>query len=146
MESPSTHCHHLKNKNCKGINWKGDHHFAKSIGLEIRSSYKPKLKIVEWTKPEVGWIKINTDGASKGNPGVAGEGGIPRNEEGAVIFAFYEKLGESDNTFAEVFSLFKALQICQIEVSVSVSNLDVAVGVCLCFNSDVTVSVLMFQS
>ncbi|KAL0285321.1 UNVERIFIED_CONTAM: putative ribonuclease H protein [Sesamum radiatum] len=104
-----------KTKIAKGLNWKGDRHFAKSIGLDIGSSYKPKLKIVKWTKPEAGWIKINTDGASKGNPGVAGAGGIARNEEGAVIFAFYETLGEANNSFAEVFGLFKALQICQTE-------------------------------
>ncbi|KAL2227910.1 UNVERIFIED_CONTAM: putative ribonuclease H protein [Sesamum indicum] len=105
----------FKSKTTKRINWKGDRFVAKSMGLELGSQYKPKIKIVKWTKPELGWIKINTDGASKGNPGRAGAGGIARDEEGAVILAFYEVLGETNNTFAEVFALFKALQLCQTE-------------------------------
>lgn len=26
----------------------------------------------KWSKPEKGWVKINFDGASKGNPGISG--------------------------------------------------------------------------
>ncbi|KAL2248543.1 UNVERIFIED_CONTAM: putative ribonuclease H protein [Sesamum indicum] len=68
----------FKSKTTKRINWKGDRFVAKFMGLELGSQYKPKIKIVKWTKPELGWIKINTDGASKGNPGRAGAGGIAR--------------------------------------------------------------------
>ncbi|KAL2228320.1 UNVERIFIED_CONTAM: putative ribonuclease H protein [Sesamum indicum] len=105
----------FKSKTTKFINWKGDRYVAKSMGFELGSSYKPKTKIIKWTKPEPGWVKINTDGASKGNPGRAGAGGIARDEEGATTFAFYEILGETNNTFTEVFALFKALQLCRAD-------------------------------
>ncbi|KAL0393383.1 UNVERIFIED_CONTAM: putative ribonuclease H protein [Sesamum radiatum] len=70
---------------------------------------------VKWNKPDRGRIKINTDGASKGNPGPSGAGGIARDEKGVAIFAFYEFIGEATNMYAEIFGLFKALQVCQNE-------------------------------
>ncbi|KAL0407591.1 UNVERIFIED_CONTAM: putative ribonuclease H protein [Sesamum latifolium] len=55
------------------------------------------------------------DGASKGNPGPAGAGGIARNDKGEVIFAFYDFIREATNMYAEVYGLFKTLQVCQAE-------------------------------
>lgn len=38
--------------------------------FELIQRYRSKLtyKLVKWECPEAGWIKCNTDGASKGNP------------------------------------------------------------------------------
>lgn len=38
-----------------------------------------------WQKLEEGWIKINFDGASCGNPGLVGIGCVARNSEGEVV-------------------------------------------------------------
>jgi hypothetical protein len=40
--------------------------------------YKPPEHTIEehWSPPQPGFIKLNYDGASKGNPGQAGAGGI----------------------------------------------------------------------
>ena len=40
--------------------------------------YRPPWKNLEdrWKVPQNGFIKLNYDGASKGNPGQAGAGGI----------------------------------------------------------------------
>eukprot|EP01018_Ginkgo_biloba_P030762 Gb_31409 [translate_table: standard] len=46
-----------------------------------------------WCGPPIGWIKYNFDGAEKGNPSLAGEGGLCRNLEGAILGAFAEPLG-----------------------------------------------------
>lgn len=32
--------------------------------------------LVRWTKPRDGWVKLNTDGAVKGNPGSTSGGGL----------------------------------------------------------------------
>lgn len=37
---------------------------------------KREEKYIRWTHPREGWLKLNTDGASKGNPGNAGAGGL----------------------------------------------------------------------
>ena len=43
---------------------------------------------VSWLKPPFGWIKINTDGAARGAPGIAGAGGIFRDHRGIAIASF----------------------------------------------------------
>ncbi|KAL0287134.1 UNVERIFIED_CONTAM: putative ribonuclease H protein [Sesamum radiatum] len=58
-----------------------------------------------------GWYKL-TDGASKGNPGISGAGGILRDQLGKVIFAFQEPLGNATNTQAELSAIYRGLQIC----------------------------------
>ncbi|KAL0448795.1 UNVERIFIED_CONTAM: putative ribonuclease H protein [Sesamum latifolium] len=55
---------------------------------------------------------MNTDGASKGNPGISGAGGILRDQLGRVIFAFQEPLGNITNTQAELQAIHRGLQIC----------------------------------
>ncbi|KAK4397307.1 putative ribonuclease H protein [Sesamum angolense] len=94
------------------ISWKCDKYLASSMGFSVKIQHKIKVLKVNWDKPERGWVKINTDGASKGNPGISGAGGIVRNEEGVAILAFYEFIGQATNMFSEVFGLYKALQLC----------------------------------
>ena len=40
------------------------------------------MKQIRWEKPSNGWRKLNVDGASMGNLGKAGGGGLLRDEEG----------------------------------------------------------------
>ncbi|KAL0283502.1 UNVERIFIED_CONTAM: putative ribonuclease H protein [Sesamum radiatum] len=70
-----------------------------------------KATTVHWRKPQEGWYKLNTDGASKGNPGISGAGGILRDQLGKVIFAFQEPLGIATNTQAELSAIHRG-QIC----------------------------------
>ncbi|KAL0407597.1 UNVERIFIED_CONTAM: putative ribonuclease H protein [Sesamum radiatum] len=102
-----------RTKAASSVNWRGDSNLAYCMGFPTCVKRKTNLMTVKWYKPDRGWIKINTDGASKGNPGPAG--GIARDEKGMPIFAFYEFIGEATNMYAEVYGLFKALQICQTE-------------------------------
>ena len=39
---------------------------------------------IRWIPPEYGWMKINVDGASKGNPGEAGCDGLVREDSRAI--------------------------------------------------------------
>ncbi|KAL0294570.1 UNVERIFIED_CONTAM: putative ribonuclease H protein [Sesamum radiatum] len=71
-----------------------------------------KKQLLHWRKPPEGWYKLNTDGASKGNPGISGAGGILRDQLGKVIFAFQEPLGSATNTQAELSAIHRGLQIC----------------------------------
>lgn len=51
---------------------------AYAMKLEDNMVKKPTkvLLLVGWSFPPQGWVKLNTDGASKGNPGLAGAGGL----------------------------------------------------------------------
>ncbi|GFP93857.1 putative ribonuclease h protein at1g65750 [Phtheirospermum japonicum] len=71
-----------------------------------------KIIVVRWSKPPIGTIKINTDGASKGNTGEASAGGLARDHTARPIFAFHEYLGQHTNTFAELHAIWRALDLC----------------------------------
>ncbi|MCI55403.1 ribonuclease H protein, partial [Trifolium medium] len=54
-------------------------------------------------------IKCNTDGNSKGNPGIAACSGIFRNYKGEVIGCFVQYLGIANALFAEVMGVILAI-------------------------------------
>ncbi|KAL0310201.1 UNVERIFIED_CONTAM: putative ribonuclease H protein [Sesamum calycinum] len=57
-------------------------------------------------------VKLNTDGASKGNPCWAEVGGIARDYEGKVILEFSEPIGFTNNMVAEMHAAVRGLSIC----------------------------------
>ena len=57
---------------------------------------------VKWSKPISGWHKLNTDGASLGNPSKAGDGGLIRNSEGGWIKGFSRAIGYTTSVMAEL--------------------------------------------
>ncbi|KAL0317837.1 UNVERIFIED_CONTAM: hypothetical protein Sangu_2198000 [Sesamum angustifolium] len=92
--------------------WRGDHHVATQLGLKFqRSEPEKKITIVRWRKPNNQGFKLNTDGASKGSTGLAGAGGIIRDDRGHIVVAFQEFLGIATNTYAEISAVAKGLEI-----------------------------------
>ncbi|GFY81999.1 hypothetical protein Acr_02g0002390 [Actinidia rufa] len=57
---------------------------------------------VGWKPPSTGMFKLNIDGASKGNPGKAGAGGLIRNHEGRWVAGFCHNIGTTNSLEAEV--------------------------------------------
>lgn len=57
--------------------------------LTMMEQYTPRLKYekVLWEFPPRGWIKVNTDGACRGNPGRSSIGYCLRDEIGDIIYA-----------------------------------------------------------
>ena len=70
------------------------------------------IKRVRWEKPQVVWKKLNTDGASKGNPGLAGCGGVVRDENGGWIAGFSRLIGVTSSFEAELWGLREGLIFC----------------------------------
>lgn len=55
-------------------------------------------------------IEIQTDGASKGNPGISGAGVVIKNEQ--LLYEYSFPLGNASNHEAEFLAVIKALEIC----------------------------------
>ena len=78
---------------------KGDAEIVNRFGIQgislasacIRRGRHGKHKIQrmgKWIPPPTGFLKINIDGSSRGNPGSAGIGRIGRDSSGSVVFYF----------------------------------------------------------
>uniref|UniRef100_M1BA72 RNase H family protein n=1 Tax=Solanum tuberosum TaxID=4113 RepID=M1BA72_SOLTU len=54
--------------------------------IKVMKEYRPKLhyQAVTWRKPNIGTIKCNSDGTSKGNPGESAYGFCLRDDQGDV--------------------------------------------------------------
>lgn len=76
--------------------------------------YTPKLKFTKvlWDFPTPGWIKVNTDEASKGNPGRSLIGFVLRYKAGDVRFALGREIQEVTNTEAGAVAILVALRYC----------------------------------
>ena len=70
------------------------------------------VKQIQWKRPSHGWVKLNTDGSSLGNPGPAGGGGVIRDEEGAWIVGFARNIGITSSYLAELWASRDGLVLC----------------------------------
>jgi ribonuclease HI len=59
----------------------------------------------------VDFIKVNFDGASKGNPGAVGFGVVFRNHQGNILLITTGNLGHTTNNAAELWGLTRGLQL-----------------------------------
>jgi len=71
----------------------------------------PSSQLHRWQRPPEGGLKLNFDGASRGNPGIAGIGGAIRNQDGDIIHIYCRALGECTNNEAEFAPLEQGLKI-----------------------------------
>ncbi|XP_071906092.1 uncharacterized protein [Coffea arabica] len=68
--------------------------------------------LVKWVRPSHGALKLNTDGCSKGNPGVSGGGGVLREASGRLVMAFSCNFGIASSMQAEACALLFGVQLC----------------------------------
>ena len=67
--------------------------------------------LIQWNTPPVGRVKLNLDGASRGNPGPAGCGGVFREHLGKWLAGFSVNLGVCTSIKAEMMALRHGLKI-----------------------------------
>ena len=70
------------------------------------------VKRICWERPLRGWKKLNTDGAFNGDIGLAGCGGIVRDERGQWVNGFSKRIGLTNSFEAELWGLRKGLSLC----------------------------------
>lgn len=66
-------------------------------------------KQIKWLRPDVGWVKLNTDGASRGNPGEATAGGVLRDENASWRRGFALNIGVCSAPLAELWGVYYGL-------------------------------------
>ena len=72
-----------------------------------------KVKIqVQWLPPPSNWVKLNLNDSSMGNPGLAGEGGVIRNEKGEWIKGYARAIGIITRVAAELWALRDGIRLC----------------------------------
>ena len=83
-----------------------------------------------WDKPQEGWFKLNSDGASLGNPGKAGGGGLIRDSCGRWIKGYMRYIGISTSIIAEFWALRDGLKLAsQLGITHLAVELDAKVDV-----------------
>ncbi|KAL9282454.1 putative ribonuclease H domain-containing protein [Arabidopsis thaliana] len=64
---------------------------------------------IAWSRPDEGWFKLNTDGASRGNPGLATAGGVIRDAVGNWVQGFAFNIGVCTAPLAELWGFYYGL-------------------------------------
>lgn len=84
--------------------------------LKFLEHYMPKMKVdkVLWEFPKEGWNKVNSDGASRGNPGRSTIGFYVRDDRGDIIHAYGQEIQDTTNTKAEAVAILEALRYCYV--------------------------------
>lgn len=68
-------------------------------------------RMIAWTPPSVGWVKLNMDGALHGNPSLATGGGVLRDGEGQWIQGFTLNIGVCSAPLAELWGVYYGLYL-----------------------------------
>ncbi|KAL9862399.1 putative RNA-directed DNA polymerase [Arabidopsis thaliana] len=82
--------------------------------LKLSGNTKEIVRVerqVSWRKPNEGWVKLNMDGASHGNPEEATAGGALRDEEGNWNGGFVLNIGICTAPLAELWGVYYGLYI-----------------------------------
>jgi ribonuclease HI len=74
------------------------------------TSFHPS-SLTFWSPPPTGFIKINFDGASKGNLGPVGFRTILKDSNGGILHLVVGFLGENTNNPFELLSLLRGLKV-----------------------------------
>ncbi|CAI9759581.1 unnamed protein product [Fraxinus pennsylvanica] len=90
-----------------------DHEFLKALELPLVSKVSKPTLFVSWRKPAVGWVKLNVDGSSVGNPGPCGGGGVIRDHDGNLVAGFCVKYGHGSNNEAELRAVISGVELCK---------------------------------
>ena len=93
--------------------------FVKELEREVTKSHQKLTvtksggvridRLIAWVPPQEGWLKLNTDGGSHGNPGVATAGGVIRDVNGIWGGGFAVNIGICTAPLAELWGVYYGL-------------------------------------
>ncbi|XP_027090293.1 indole-3-acetic acid-amido synthetase GH3.17-like [Coffea arabica] len=71
--------------------------FSQESLTNYHRAVQKELQFINWSKPQIGWVKLNVDGASSNSIGQAGAGGLIRDEGAYWMNGFGVSLGTTTN-------------------------------------------------
>lgn len=90
------------------------HSIEKALGFTHSQTHRQREVVgVRWCRPPMEYYALNTDGAAKGSPGMAGGGAIIRDHRGGSASALAMSFGVCSSFNAEVMALCKGLELAQ---------------------------------
>ncbi|KAK2635230.1 hypothetical protein Ddye_030022 [Dipteronia dyeriana] len=96
------------------------------VGDFCKDPLKPKIRVVvAWISPTVGTFKFNVDGSTKGQPGLAGIGGVLRNSPGVVLRLFLIFVVNQDSVTSKLLAINKACFLCASNLSTQGQNIEI---------------------
>ncbi|XP_015064939.1 uncharacterized protein LOC107010215 [Solanum pennellii] len=93
------------------ISWQ--HSWDNLINIMDQCHQQYKVTMVRWKSPTAGKYKLNTDGSALSDSGKIGGGGILRDQQGKLIYAFSVPLGSGTNNMAELKAALYGLDWCE---------------------------------
>ncbi|KAG7594142.1 Reverse transcriptase zinc-binding domain [Arabidopsis thaliana x Arabidopsis arenosa] len=101
--------------------WRDRIGFIRKVAAEVVSAHVAErgsdqsisrgVEQISWHKPALGWVKVNTDGASHGNPGQATAGGVVRDTERGWLSGFVLNIGVCSAMLAELWGVYYGLYV-----------------------------------
>lgn len=61
-----------------------DEHVLNRLNIPLLPIERCRPRLVAWSKPSLGYVKLNVDGSYRGNPGSCGGGGVIQDEFGNI--------------------------------------------------------------
>ncbi|KAK4384122.1 putative ribonuclease H protein [Sesamum angolense] len=107
--------HHLRTlyaaRTLTSTQWKGDLYQAAVMGFIFCQTVPRAPSIVRWCAPSPSWFKLNTDGSSLGNLGLARAAGIIRDLTGHVHLAYQFALGIGTSMLAKLTAVWQGMEL-----------------------------------
>lgn len=80
------------------------------ILINVITDSKTSMPLVRWLWPQLNWVKLNTNGASRGNPDISGRGGVLRAKHGVYLGGFGKFIGAQISVSANASTILDGLR------------------------------------
>ncbi|KAF9617263.1 hypothetical protein IFM89_035207 [Coptis chinensis] len=113
-----------------------DRDVLRNLGVDAIMRKALRIQSCFWNLPCVGTIKVNTDGVTKGNLGLAAVGSVGRNSNGAFDFVYSRNLGVTTSYVAECVAILEGIEVAVNKGHYSVWVESYSKAVVVDFNTD----------
>lgn len=83
------------------------------------------IEQIRWERPDIGWVKLNANGAASEPTKKARCGGLIKDDQGNWMVGFSRNIGQANSFMAETWALWDGLMLClQLNLQNVVIELD----------------------